>query len=843
MVTRTGRIVGRLTNTWARLDPRPRAVAYPRLTVAAVLLVTAVMLYGNLVATKGGILDEPILDPHNPARQSELYVRSKRAEGFHPGEMIPIVLRFPRGISTAADLQRIRDFTERVKATFGPSVTSLSTVADYRDTGDELRNDPYVPAVVPADLDVAGWRTRVAADPSVYGILVGRDFEWATIFRYLPLGYDDIAEFRRTVEFLEGRQIPWWEWLYKHDIVTSDDVGVAGWVMGRGLLDQALTIDNLKLVSVGLMLALPLLVCLLGSVREAWIGAFGVVLLSVLWCRGSIGLLALAGFDVRERVYVLLAYTNCIVQGVSFVLHKFEAFHELGARSAVPRDVAGRWRRAVANDHLIGATGLISILGFATLYWFQVLAIRELGLLSALAVAYQVVLVMLWMPAVHLLTAGGSAARGREVAPRASRMLLRVLDTLVRAAGDLVTRLTPRRTAALATAATLGLALLATVLVWPGGLLHVKTVPINFITGTLVERTAEFMNAPGRLGFDARDFLIEPSDPGADLYDPAFLATAAAFQRELVSGPWVREGASILNQVRRVALESFGVALPRTREEARAVFGIIEADIETGVARQLFFPRGFRLTGTFHALDSKVMGEIGAHALEVARGYPALRVSTFGKSSLYPEVDRYVALGKPWNVLSSQLVVIALCWLGLFLNNRRFRASGREGPQLSALVGGVVMSVPFVFATALMVLLMIALDIPLDAATAAITALAINASIDFSIYFADAYQEGYARTASHVAAVRHALTDKGRIVLADMLLNTICFFPLVLSHFEPVSDLGWIMMVMLATCAFGTMVLMPAMLYLALPRASGATLDEESDQGHESPRMATGSGW
>lgn len=843
MVTRLDRVAGLLRRTWSRLDPRPRAVTHPRATVAAVLCVTGVMVYGNVVATKGGILDEPILDLQNPVRQSEIYVRGKRSEGFHPGEMIPIVLRFPHGISTPADLQRIRDFTERVKATFGPSVTSLATVADYRDTGDELRNDPYIPARVPADFDVARWRARVAADPSVYGIMVGRGFDWATVFRYLPLGYDDIVEFRRTVEFLEGRHIPWWEWLYKHDIATSDDVGVAGWVMGRGLLDQALTIDNMKLAGVGVGLALPLLVCLLGSVREAWIGAIGVVLLSVVWCRGTIGLLELAGVEIRERVYVLLAYTNCIVQGVSFVLHKFEAFHELDARGVVWRDPAERWRRAFANDHLIGATGLISIFGFATLYWFQVLAIRELGLLSALAVAYQVVLVLLWMPAVHLLTAGASnAGRRQTVAPRASRLLVRSLDAMVRAAGDLVLRWAPQRTAALATGVTLGLALCAVLLVWPGGFLQVKSIPLNFIRGTLVERTAEFMNMPGRPGFEARDFLVEPSEPGADLYDPDFLTAADSFQRALVRGPWVRETASILNEVQRVASESFGVSLPRTRQEARAVFGIIEADLENGVARQLFFPHGFRLTGTFHAPDSQAIGEVGDHVLEVARRHPALRVSPFGKISLGPEVDRYITLGKPWNVLSSQLVVVAFCWLGLFLNNRRFRRGGHSGPQVSALAGGIIMSVPFVFATAMMVMLMIALEIPLDIATAAITALAINASIDFAIYFADAYQDGYARAGTHGAAVRHALEGKGRVVLADMLLNAICFFPLVLSHFEPVSELGWIMMVMLATCAFGTLVLMPSVLYLALPAAHSTALDQLSDREDESLLRAIGGG-
>jgi predicted RND superfamily exporter protein len=128
------------------------------------------------------------------------------------------------------------------------------------------------------------------------------------------------------------------------------------------------------------------------------------------------------------------------------------------------------------------------------------------------------------------------------------------------------------------------------------------------------------------------------------------------------------------------------------------------------------------------------------------------------------------------------------------------------------------MSVPFVFASALMLCVMVALEIPLDGATAAITALAINASVDFSIYMADAYQEGQATHGTHAGAVRHALSSKGRIVLADMLLNVVCFFPLTFSRFVPIHELGWIMMVMLLACGFGTVVLMPALLAVAMPR-------------------------
>lgn len=122
------------------------------------------------------------------------------------------------------------------------------------------------------------------------------------------------------------------------------------------------------------------------------------------------------------------------------------------------------------------------------------------------------------------------------------------------------------------------------------------------------------------------------------------------------------------------------------------------------------------------------------------------------------------------------------------------------------------MSVPFLFATAAMALLMIVLQIPLDVATAAITALAINASIDFAIYFVDAFQEGLAEAGETTVALVFALKTKGKIILQDMVLNALCFAPLLTSHFLPIRRLGWIMGVMLMACAVGTLVFMAALL-------------------------------
>jgi nucleoside-diphosphate-sugar epimerase len=50
------------------------------------------------------------------------------------------------------------------------------------------------------------------------------------------------------------------------------------------------------------------------------------------------------------------------------------------------------------------------------------------------------------------------------------------------------------------------------------------------------------------------------------------------------------------------------------------------------------------------------------------------------------------------------------------------------------------------------------------------------------------------------------------LIVADCLLNTFCFLPLITSHFLPVQQLGWMMGVMLVACAVGALIFMVALL-------------------------------
>lgn len=781
-------------------DPRLWSIHYPHATLVLFVGLTLLFVWGNSRVERGGILDgDVILREQDPVRQMDQYVRSKVEEGFEGRELIPFVVH-RNGVGVVEQLRKVVHLTDATRETFGDTVVSLSTVPAYHDTGETLSAEPYVTLeeISHPDFDLQEWKARVARDPAVFGLLVGRDWSWTAVVRYLSPGYDEIEEFRKTVEFIEGRQIPWWEWLWKKDIVPRDPaIGVGGWTMGRGLIDQGLNVDILTLVFLGVFLTLPVFWAALGSWRSAFLCVSVMVAGGFVWTRGAMGLLGLP-----ERVFSLLAYASVIVQGTSFALHKFAALRESRAQNR-----AAGWQSARSIDGLIATTAMISAFGFATLWSFGLKPIRELGLVAALGVVWLLLLSVFFLPALDLLINGRATpltAPGTGVtAP--GRFFEGSLVRLVSYCLRFCSWLGAGQRAWGMVGVICGVFVVVGVLFAREAIVS-RTYALEFIRGTAVEREARFLNQANNVGFEFLDLLVEPAQ-GGSLLQPHFLARAWELQTALQTIPGSRETTSILSTVHQIARESFNKPLPETAEEVMATFFLIEHQLAPSVQRQLYFPGGVRISVSYGTDDSVELGRLCEAVLARARkDFPDLKVNAFNKVPLYPQVDKYVREGKVHNVFTSQVGVALICGLLIGWRNRQLTRA-----RLSPVWGGLVMSLPLFCATPLMGLVMWVFQIPLDVATASIGALAINAATDFSLYLAMAYQTAL-QTASRDEALQRAVGQEGKVIVADCLLNSCCFLPLISSSFLPVRQLGWMMAVMLVTCGAATLVCMATLL-------------------------------
>ncbi|HIJ97326.1 MAG TPA: hypothetical protein HPP94_16645 [Desulfuromonadales bacterium] len=863
----------------------------PKLRAYIIVIITLVitlgpMLYGNIRAKKGGVLDDPLLDRANPYAVANRTVEGLVSQGLKSGDTVSFILPFEGGISRDY-LIWLKKLSDRVKEAFPEyGVISPAIAARYRDNGTELLNRPYLHDDLINDpgFDLTAWQRELKRDPGVYGVLIGRNFDYGVVTLLLPVGYDEIGVFRRVGEFLEQRNIPLWEWSIKTDIKPAAEfsgVMPAGWVVARGLMDAALMADNMKLTSIGLIIAGLAFYLSLRSVRQALISSL-VILIAFVWVRGSLGLLQMVGFELYELVYVLVVYTAVIISGISFTDRKFNAFNE--AREAQPTaPLAECWKHTVSVNKLVLLTALIAVLNFGTLYQIQIRGILEVGVLSALGIIYLVLLTLWFLPALHFIIGGESDRKGDSLGSRLGERwnkglklvverCYRFLDhqphphpnPLPEGEGAFVWQSRARQMTML----TIGVTLLAIAVIsldyLPGHesrpqMLPIKTRPMDFIRDTIVYKANDYLNAPGRYGFDRLSWLVRPktaAPDGTPVSDPEFIRQVERFKLAVAGIPQVREVNGASDMLGIISRESHKLPLPATRQQAHDALQTIEWDLGPQVKEQLWYDGGMVLFASSAMEDSVTTRTIHENVMALAtRDFPRLEVIPFGKLAIYPQADTYICLGKPLNVFSSQWIVFVICAVWVWWRNRKprphpegdgaypFRYSFKMTPrrqggsdagvhgtyveelttmptkvplegetELSGWRAGLAMNMPFLFASALIALVMVTLRVPLDQATACITALAINAAIDFGLYLTADYQSAILAGSDLRGALQASLLDRGKIIVVDIVLNSLCFLPLVTSSFVPVARLGWVMVVMLLACGFGALVILPALL-------------------------------
>ncbi|MFW5884954.1 MAG: efflux RND transporter permease subunit [Patescibacteria group bacterium] len=791
------------------------------LILALTALISLVMAYGFWVCPKGGLLSNGLLNKKDYYFQSEHKVQNLRPKGFEGGDQFSFVLPFGENF-TKKDLKELLKFHEKTRESFPEyGLLSLAKAVHYPETGD--LGDPYIyeELLGSQDFNLEDWKKRVKEDPGVYDVLVGKDFDYAQVIVFLPSDYNEIELRNRVASFLEKRKISKWEWFIKsdiHPVEEYEDVLVAGWPVGRGLMDAALISDILKYSTIGLILVVLILYPLLGSWRQAFY-CWLMIILGLFWTRGTVGWLEMAGFElygeaVKERVYILLTFTAVIIQGISFGSRKFDAFNYFKSDSA-----RNRWKKTSWFDGKIYIVAIIAILNFAGLYQIQIRGILEMGFLASVGIVYLVFMTKWMLPALQTLFGGEVKERKSNAALRAGELFL---QKITRGCFIILTRFSPGKTFA-------GFSVFALVtvggvlgIVWHDYQAHksgetpiikIGTNPIDYLPGTIVDRARQFLNQEDRAGFGVLKFLVQPKD---DVHDPEFVKKVHSLQEEALAIEGVRTSQSIIDTVGVISGRQYNLDFPENSRQTMDIFTTIDWDLGEKISSQLWYENGVTLALSVPANDSNQLAGQSEELFSLARNnYPNLEVIPFGRLHTYHRTDKYIREKSPANVVTS-FWIVAVCaaiWISIRTHGMSFR---KRRSVMSNWKTGIAMAVPFAFACSCMVYLMAIFKIPLDQATACIMALAVNAAIDFNLHFVDDFNEALSDGHDYSDALEHALCVKGGINIIDIVVNALCFSMLMFSSFTPISRLGMLLAIMMFACGFGALVIMPSILYYCI---------------------------
>jgi predicted RND superfamily exporter protein len=740
---------------------------------------------------------------------------------------------------------------------------SLTTIPNPEDINNQLTFDAYIDTIEGDDgmielrnphLDMAAWKKSLRETTAVYGKLVAEDASYALIVVLLAHDHDQEKVYWNCVKLLEGKEISTAARYLRYDIEpVHNHIGVGGWVVARETVDLTLRFDVLMLMALGMMLVFFILLGFFGSWRDAIIGV-GQIVAGLIWTRGSIPLLAELEFGVEnEKVYILLVFTVLIVQGGSMILHKLHSYHEHLKGSSWQNRV-NAWTEARGINSTIGFIAVISILGMLTLYVFEVRTMREMGVLAGFGLAYHTLFSLVVLPAAHLLF-GGDKRKSTQTSRGLVQRWSKAVGSFVSRCVTFIQRMVCAGPNAwpLFGAAIIAVAVVLVVT----GQVKVGTSPLDFIKGTHVWKTTTDLNrGPGS---DSIEIMIEPYDLAAKLTptkkvdlpmnadieeafddfedfgdgdewdnveiavtsnyevmrDATFLKAVRKLVKEIDSHPDVRSTSSITDSVHDVIVELTGgdILFPKSDGQAGDILTLIEnASLPPqDIRNDLYGQHAVKVSAWVTVDNSETILALSEWLKgEVAERYPSLTLTFGGKTFLWAVQDKYITIGKPLNVAAGEILVILIV-MCMFLYRNRKRARRLFGP-MGPIRTSFVLATPLLFASACMVILMVLVSIRLDQANAVIMAMALGASIDFAIYYADEYHQAIVLGKTWREAIAFAFEKSGKPIFEDVMMNAVCFLPLIASSFKPVAMIGWQTALMVIFAGFGSLVIMPAML-------------------------------
>ncbi len=747
---------------------------------------------------RGGILDDAL-----PMGDSirEMADEARAEKNFNAAEAAFIVLKLPPG--DPGGVGRVEEFSKKLKD-LGRTVISLSTVKRYQLTQDEeVSGISYLsPQLAPAS---NAWRKLVEDDPSVFRVLVGSDWSWTAMGVILDPGYQEIPEAWKITAFVEGHEGSYglWDRIFKADIKPAfEGMSVTGWVMIRWMIDQCLNRDMIFLPTIGICISLLVFARVLRSLRQAMLATM-ICVASVIQFQLALVYLIHSLVPIFSlRVYSLLALANIIVQGTSFGLHKFGTFREVGSATSLER-----FERTLYVDRTIALIGSIGIITFLLLRTYQVWQLEELGYQAAMGVVLAYVSATIFLPCAYLtLEHFWKPERTTAVAEIQFAWYRRLADWA----------LPSPKTAYAVIFASVAMI----IIVFGYGFVRVGTKPVEYVENTEVGKTFHFLRDRGS-ATDIFPFLvrqtIEQSKPFWS--DIQFLHDAWDFEKSLRDGrftAWQEEhrispvelfgASSILVKVSEISQAELGKEMPENADQAADIFEIILPDgIERGLRQWLWNTRVMRLNLGVNGNESHELGAILETVLPyAAERYPNLRVTPFGKIATFPNIDAYIGNGVAQNFAMSFLLVAVIT--GIWLKVRYQISLGKT------MLSGAILASPFIIGTGAIALCMLILGMDLSMSTVPIADLAVSAGNDFSIYMAASFFSylamGMCREEAHHRAVYHT----GSIVFTDCVLNACAFAPLLASQFGPVRELGFLMVVMLFVCYYGSGFVVPSLL-------------------------------
>lgn len=538
-----------------------------------------------------------------------------------------------------------------------------------------------------------------------------------------------------------------------------------------------------------------------------------------------------------EDVFSIEAYFAILISGISFPWHYMRKFGRV--RKVYPNSVYywSSWDKAKEKVSITVLIKNIAVFDFllslSVANYNGARAMWQVGLVSAIGVLVAWSLTHYVLPVLYYLIGGVADSHGDSQGKSHER-----LERIIKAIVDWVINKWITKKISTPISVLIVVVVTALSMVLSSFFLKTDNDLSQFLKNAPSEQIYNTMNLRGGTGssmfssfvsvdlYDAkaldelRQYLGNLERSGQMTYSPLY------FFIEVLEEDYGYSGGSISENLReeaRLNLEESGSDISNktvskeVKEIVKSIWGSILDEDDGLLDHFISFsdsgPGATEIMVTSSESSTKALISFQDKVLEgSAKGLDDLKVQMSGNLSQYLEIDRIISNGRWFYNILSQLAIIVFCVVYFHWKNK-----GKVKWRMSAGRGGIMVAVPFIWATAMLYLLMMAIGMPLDIASASIGAMAVSIAVDFPLFVVEFFRrvisgsDNLNREETFVVVMENPETKNAIVdVVVDYVGNSILFAFMMITPVEAICRLGILEEWVLLNCILSTV-------FLALP--------------------------
>lgn len=653
-------------------------------------------------------------------------------------------------------------------------ITSLTTVNNVVGNDEGLVVGKLIKKIPTTQQELDEIQATVDANDMLRGALVSKDHRFTAIVANLEDGADQGTIHRQVYELIEKYKGP--EAMY-----------ASGEKIFAEEIDSGVQKDSNILTPISLLVIMALLFFFLRSVRGVALPWLAIVL-SIVWTLGFMGHIGLMQSVVSSMLPALL-----VITGSTFGIHIMMHYYVTTAENS---NVSPKEAAATSVEHLIRPlllAGFTGALGAVTLVVFDVLSIREFGLIFGAAIIFSLILCLTIIPCFLAIL----KIQVREIEKmKGTRWLNNWLTWSTEKSIN-----NPWQ-----------------IIGFFGLLVVISGVGISQIKTGLDVASIFPADHRGKISLDifgdnlggvrALSVMVEAPESGG-IKSPEYLKKIADFEKDIKAQPGVGHVNSFSDVVMQVAKSlnpEWGSVghIPESQEEIAQYLFLYDISGTPGDFANLvdYDYRRARIQVTLNTSNPDDHLRIYQYAKDYwDKNIPAGGKAEFGGDTLFwIAQSQYVVSGKVVNVITSILTILAFVAV-----------------IYRSISAGIISVIPVTIGGLITFGVMGFAGIRLDIAAACISGITAGIGIDFSLHYLDCIRALGKQESSIVKACNTTKIMVGRWIIYDALTTALGFLVVCASSFVIVRNFGYLLALSMLSTAISVIVLMPLLLIMVKP--------------------------